>query len=238
MTFSFTWLGHSTYIFNHDDNQCIIDPFITNNPLIDVKLDEIDVQYILITHAHGDHVGMTEAHPAHDTMQIAERTGATIVCNFEIGNWFMGQGIPAEQVAQCNPGGTFNGDWLDVKFTQAFHSSSFADGTYGGEPNGLIVRAGGHTIYHAGDTCLFSDMKLIAEEGLDSIILPIGDVFTMGVEDSIKAAKMLNAKYVIPCHYNTFPPIVQDVAKWADRINRETSAQPIVIDPGKTHTLD
>ncbi|MEM9955130.1 MAG: metal-dependent hydrolase [Chloroflexota bacterium] len=238
MTLSFTWLGHATFLFETDDHSLIIDPFLTNNPLIDVAPEQIDVDLIVLTHAHGDHVGMLQEHPAGDTMIIAERTGATIVCNFEMGNWFMAQGVPENQIFQGSTGGTMRGDWVDVKFTQAFHSSSFADGSYGGQPHGLIIRTGGYTLYHAGDTGLFGDMSLIGEEGLDAAILPIGDVFTMGVDDSIKAAKMLNAKHVIPCHYNTFPPIVQDVSAWADRINRDTNSQPIVIDPGNSHTLD
>lgn len=238
MTLSFTWLGHSTFLFESDGHRLIIDPFLTNNPLIETKPDEIDVELILLTHAHGDHTGFTDEGPAGDTLAIAERTGAVIVCNFEMGNWFLSQGVPQEQVFQGNPGGTMRGEWVDVKFTQAFHSSSFGDGSYGGQPNGMIIRAGGFTLYHAGDTSLFGDMALIGEEGLDAAIVPIGDTYTMGVDDSIKAAKLLKAKHVVPCHYNTWPPLVQDVSAWADRINRETSSQPIVIDPGNTHTLE
>ena len=238
MALNFTWLGHSTFLFESDDNRLIVDPFLTNNPLVETKPDDIDVDLIVLTHAHGDHVGYSDEGPAGDTISIAKRTGATIVCNFEMGNWFMAQGIPQEQVFQANPGGTMRGEWADVKFTQAFHSSSFQDGAYGGQPNGVIIRAGGFTVYHAGDTSLFGDMALIGEEGLDAAILPIGDVFTMGVDDSIKASKLLNARHVIPCHYNTFPPIVQDAGAWADRINRETNSQPIVIDPGSTHKLE
>ncbi len=238
MALSFTWLGHSAFLFESDGHRLIVDPFLTNNPLIETKPRDIDVELILLTHAHGDHTGFTDDGPAGDTMAIAERTGAVIVCNFEMGNWFLNQGVPQEQVFQGNPGGTMRGEWVDVKFTKAFHSSSFGDGSYGGQPNGMIIRTGGFTVYHAGDTSLFGDMALIGEEGLDAAILPIGDVYTMGVDDSIKAAKLLKAKHVIPCHYNTWPPLVQDAAAWADRINRETGSQPIVIDPGNRHTLE
>lgn len=238
MTLNFTWLGHSTFVFESDGRRLIIDPFLTNNPLVETTPDDIDVDLIVLTHAHGDHVGMTADNVSGDTISIAQRTGAIIVCNFEMGKWFMAQGIPQSQVFQANPGGTMHGEWADVKFTQAFHSSSFEDGTYGGQPNGVIIRAGGFTVYHAGDTSLFGDMALIGQEGLDAAILPIGDVFTMGVDDSIKASKLLNARHVIPCHYNTFPPIVQDAGAWADRINRETNSQPIVIDPSNTYTLE
>lgn len=236
MSITLTWYGHSAFSLENDGKKLIIDPFLTSNPLTETTPDDIDVDLILLTHAHGDHVGMTEDGPASDTLAIAHRTGATIVCNFEMGNWFMNNG--AENVFQGNPGGTYRGDWIDVKFTKAFHSSSFADGSYGGQPNGLILRTGGLTIYHAGDTSLFGDMALIGDEGLDAAILPIGDVFTMGVDDSIKATKMLDPRFVIPCHYNTFPPLVQDAGAWADRINRDTDAQPIVIDPGDSYTIE
>lgn len=238
MTVSFTWLGHSTFIINSDDHKLIIDPFISSNPLIELLVDDIDVELIVLTHAHGDHVGYGEGGPAADTIAIAQRTGATIICNFEMGNWFMANGIPGEQIFQGNPGGTMRGDWVDVKFTKAFHSSSFGDGTYGGQPNGMLIHTDGTTIYHAGDTSLFGDMALIGEEGLDIAFLPIGDVFTMGVDDSVKATRLLKPKVVFPMHYNTFPPIVQDAKAWAERINRETDAQPIVIDPGNSYTLD
>ncbi|MEL6307744.1 MAG: metal-dependent hydrolase [Chloroflexota bacterium] len=236
MGITLTWYGHSTFTLESDGKKLIIDPFLTNNPLTEATPDDMDVDLIVLTHAHGDHVGYSDAGPAGDTIAIAQRTGALVVCNFEMGNWFMNNGV--ENVFQGNPGGTYRGEWVDVKFTKAFHSSSFGDGSYGGQPNGLILRADGKTIYHAGDTSLFGDMALIAEEGLDCAILPIGDVFTMGVDDSIKAAKMLNAKAVLPCHYNTFPPIVQDAGAWADRINRDTNSQPIVIDPGNSYTVE
>jgi len=238
MSLSFTWYGHSAFLFESEGHRLIVDPFLTNNPLTVVSPDDIDVEYIVLTHAHGDHTGYSDEGPAGDTLAIAAQTGATIICNFEMGNWFLNQGVPENQVFQGNPGGTMRGDWVDVKFTKAFHSSSFGDGSYGGQPNGMIITAGGYTVYHAGDTSLFGDMALISEAGLDAAILPIGDVFTMGVDDSIKAAKLLKARYVVPCHYNTFPPIVQDAGAWADRINRETSSQPIVIDPGTTYTLE
>jgi L-ascorbate metabolism protein UlaG (beta-lactamase superfamily) len=241
MSVAFTWLGHSTFLFNADGHKFIIDPFITNNPLINMSVNDIDVEFILLTHAHGDHVGMTgftDDMPAGDTIAIAKKTGAMIVCNFEMGNWFTKHGIPAAQIHQGNPGGMMRGSWLDVKFTKAFHSSSFEDGTYAGQPGGFVIRTGGKTIYHAGDTDLFGDMALIGEEGIHLACLPIGDVFTMGIADSIKATKLIKPDYVFPVHYNTFPPIVQDAKAWAERINRETSAQPIVIDPGNTYTLE
>jgi L-ascorbate metabolism protein UlaG (beta-lactamase superfamily) len=230
------WIGHSTYVLEANGKTVLMDPFITNNPLTDKTVADFNPDVILLTHAHGDHVGMTQDSPIGDTLAIAQASGATIIANFEIGNYLMGKGL--DNVMQGNPGGTLANDFLSVKFTKAFHSSSFADGTYGGQPNGFVIRFGRKTIYNAGDTSLFGDMELIGEEGIDLALLPIGDVFTMGVDDSIKATKFINPQYVMPMHYNTFPPIAQDVSEWAERINRETSAQPIIIDPGSAHTLE
>ena len=188
---------------------------------------DLTAEIILLTHAHGDHVG--------DSVEIAKRTGALVVCNFEMGDWFMTHGV--ENVFQGNPGGTFSNDWISAKWTIAFHSSSFPDGTYGGQPNGFVIRGGGATIYHAGDTCLFSDMRLIGDEGLDLALLPIGDCFTMGIDDSIKAVKLLNPKRVSPMHFNTFPPIEQDPQAWAARVESETDAEAIVLEPDGILTL-
>lgn len=228
MSVMFKWLGHSAFLFTLNGHEVLIDPFLSDNPLAAAKADDLSPEVILLSHAHGDHVG--------DSIDIAKRTNATVVCNFEMGNWYLAKGI--EKVFQGNPGGTFENDYMTVKWTIAHHSSSFPDGTYGGQPNGFIIKAAGKTMYFAGDTSLFMDMQLIGEENLDVAFLPIGDVFTMGPEDSVKAVRYLKPRYVVPMHYNTFPPIVQDAAEWAERINRETEAQPIVLDPGNEHTLD
>ncbi len=227
MSVTFKWLGHSAFAIAVGDNLALVDPFLTGNPLAAVDPNSLNPQVILVTHAHGDHVG--------DTIDIARRSGAVVVCNFEMGDWFLKKGV--ENVFQGNPGGTYRGDFLAAKWTIAFHSSSFPDGTYGGQPNGFIVTARGQKLYFAGDTCLFGDMELIGDEGIDVAFLPIGDVFTMGVEDSIRAIQLIRARYVVPIHYNTFPPIVQDVAEWAEMVNRQTNAQPIVLDPGGEYTV-
>lgn len=228
MRVSFKWLGHSGILLDIDGHDVLIDPFLTGNPLAGANPADLNPEVILMTHAHGDHVG--------DSVDIAKRSGATVVCNFEMGNWYGKQGV--ENVFQGNPGGSFHTDWMSAKWTIAFHSSSFPDGTYGGQPNGFVIRGGGKTLYHAGDTCLFGDMALIGEVGLDVAFIPIGDVFTMGIEDSVKAIKLLKPKYVVPLHYNTFPPIQQNVTEWAEMVNRETSAQPVVVDPGGEFTVE
>lgn len=236
MTLQVTWLGHSTFWLEWEGKTVLIDPFITHNPFVDKTPGDFKPDVILITHAHGDHVGDTNEGVAHDTVTIAKQSGSLVIANFEIANKLGALGV--ENATGGNPGGTLGNDFMSAKITQAFHSSSFGDGTYGGEANGLVIRIGGKTLYHAGDTSLFGDMALIGEEGIDLAFLPIGDMFTMGVDDSIRATKLIEPAYVMPIHYNTFPPIAQDASAWAERIHRETDAQPIVIDPGLTHTLD
>jgi L-ascorbate metabolism protein UlaG (beta-lactamase superfamily) len=235
MAITITWIGHSTFTLDVAGHLILLDPFLTNNPLTEFTSDDLNPELILLSHAHGDHVGFTDDGPATDTISIAQRTGATIVCNFEMGNWFIGKGL--QNVFQGNPGGTFRNDYLTAKWTLAFHSSSFGDGSYGGQPNGFVITVDDKKLYFAGDTALFSDMSLIGDEGVEMAFLPIGDVFTMGIEDSIKAVKLVKPNFVIPMHYNTFPPIQQDVRQWAEIVNRETDAQPIVLDPGGSHTL-
>jgi L-ascorbate metabolism protein UlaG (beta-lactamase superfamily) len=227
MTMKITWLGHSAFALDIDGHSVLIDPFLTGNPLASIPVDQVTPELILLSHGHNDHMG--------DTIAIAKRTGATVIANFEIGEWLEKQDVA---VWLGNPGGTYRGEFVQVKLTPAFHSSSLPDGSYGGQPNGLIIRGGGGTVYFAGDTSLFGDMRLIGEEGIDVAILPIGDTFTMGLADSVRAIRFLEPRYAIPMHYDTFPAIVQNAATWADMVNRDTVAQPIVLDPGGAFTLD
>ncbi len=227
MAVSIRWIGHSAYSLDIDGHKVLIDPFVSGNPVAKAAAKDLEAEVILLTHAHGDHVG--------DSVEIAKRTGALVVCNFEMGDWYLAHGV--KNVFQGNPGGSFRNDWLSAKWTIAFHSSSFPDGTYGGQPNGFLIRGGGATIYHAGDTCLFGDMRLIGDEGIDLALLPIGDCFTMGIDDSIKAIKLLNPIAVSPMHYNTFPPIEQDAAAWAQRVENETGARAIVLEPDDSFSL-
>lgn len=235
MAVSFQWLGHSCFLLDVDGRRAIIDPFITSSPLAPVSIDDIDASVVLLTHAHSDHVGDTSAGPAGDTITLGQR-GAIVVGNFEIASYLAARGL--QNLHYGNTGGTYNGDFLSARFTKAFHSSSFGDGTYGGQPHGIVIRARGYTLYHAGDTELFSDMQLIGDMGLDVAFVPIGDTFTMGPDESIRAIQFLRPRYVVPMHYNTFPPIAVDVSHWAQRVHRETNAQPIVLDPGNAFTLE
>lgn len=229
MTVKIQWLGHSAFALNIDGHSVVVDPFLTGNPLAAMQADELSPEVILLSHAHGDHLG--------DTVSIAESNNAPVICNFEISNYMSAQGVEA---IGMNPGGKGDFDFMTVKFTRAYHSSSFPDGSYGGVPCGFVITAkeSGKTIYYAGDTALFSDMALIGEAGIDMAILPIGDFFTMGPEDSIKAIQFIKPKFVMPMHYNTFPPITQNVANWAKTVNTDTDAQPIVLDPGGEYTLE
>lgn len=221
-----TWFGHSAFRIETSDHTILIDPFINGNPLSAYKADALEADFILVSHGHGDHVG--------DAVDIAKRTGATVVANPEVAHWIGNQGV--KNISTPNTGGSGHYAFGSVQLTLAFHSSSLPDGSYGGSPNGLFITLNnGKKIYHAGDTALFSDMQLIGEKGIDLAIVPIGDFFTMGIEDSIRAIQWLKPRYVMPCHYNTFPPITQDAARWASLVSQNTLSSGIVLDPGGTY---
>ncbi len=223
MAIKVTWLSHSAFLVETGGTRILIDPFITGNPLSPVKAEEVTADYILVSHGHGDHIG--------DTVAIAKRTGATVVANFEICNWLNSQGV--DKVHPQHIGGGFDYPWGRVKLTIAHHGSQLPDGSYGGSPCGFLLSVEGKNIYHACDTGLFYDMKLIGEEGVDLAILPIGDNFTMGPDDALRAVKLLTPKQVVPIHYNTFEVIEQDADAWAARVRAETAAKVTVLSPGK-----
>ncbi len=227
MSIRFTWLGHSAFAFDFDGHKVILDPFLTGNPLGAASPESLEAEIIFLTHAHGDHTA--------DAIAIAKRTGAMIVANHEIATWAANQGADSHGM---NTGGGYDFGFVHARQTIAFHSSSFPDGTYGGSPNGFIFTTpGGQRVYFAGDTALFSDMQLIGAAGIDVAFLPIGDNYTMGPEDSLQAIQWIQPKVVVPMHYNTFPTIMVDVAGWANRVNNETSTQPIVLDPGGSYSF-
>src|SRR3954466_4272017 len=222
MTTRLRWLGHSTILIDSDGQQILIDPFLTGNPAAPVKADDLTANWILVSHGHGDHVG--------DAISIAQRTGATVVANYEISLWLEKQGV---KVHGMQHGGGFNFPFGRVKLTLAFHGSMLPDGSYGGNPCGfLITTSDGKKIYDAADTGLFGDMKLIGEEDLDLALLPIGDNYTMGPDDALRAVKLLQPRKVVPIHYNTWPLLNQDAQAWAERVRKETSTVPIILKPG------
>jgi L-ascorbate metabolism protein UlaG (beta-lactamase superfamily) len=223
MAIRLTWYSHACFLIETNGTKLLTDPFLTGNPLAPVRADSVDADYILISHGHNDHVG--------DAVAIAKRTGATVISNFEIQGWFAERGV--ENVHGQHIGGGYNYPWGRVKLTIAHHGSCLPDGTYGGNPAGFLFYIEGKKLYHACDTGLFYDMKLIGEEGIDLAILPIGDNFTMGPDDALRAVKLIEPRQVVPVHYDTFDLIKQDAHAWARRVESETSAKVKVLKPGE-----
>lgn len=221
-----TYYGHATFQLKTQTHSILIDPFFNDNPHTDEKADSFSPDYIILTHAHGDHTA--------DAQSIAQRSNATIISSFEIVNYYSAKGVNGHGM---NPGGKHSFEFGTVKFTPAWHSSSFPDGTYGGMPMGVVIEVGSKRVYHAGDTALFSDMKLIGASGLDVALLPIGDNFTMGPDDAVEAVKLLNPKQVVPIHYNTFPPIKQDPQVFKKLVEQTTACQCIVLQAGEQLSL-
>ncbi len=223
MSVQLTYHGHACFSIQTSKANLLIDPFLTGNAMADVTAGQVKPDYILVTHAHGDHLG--------DAVPIAKRTAATIISNNEIANYASKNGVKAHNM---HIGGAYVFPFGKVKLTIAHHGSAFPDGSYGGNPCGFLLWLDGKVLYHAGDTALFLDMKLYGEEGLDVAMLPIGDNFTMGPEDAVKAVGFLQPKTAILMHYNTFGIIAQDAQAVAAEIKAKTQAQPVIMKPGET----
>lgn len=222
-----TWLGHATWQIVTGPHTILVDPFLDHSPSAAVKAKDVNPQFILISHGHEDHVA--------DAAQIAVRTGATVVANFEICNWLSRQGV--QNTEPMNIGGGIQLPPGRVQMTIAHHSSQLPDGSGGGNPGGFLLTLADGKIYIACDTGLFGDMQRIGAAGIDLAILPIGDRFTMGPDNALEAVKLIRPRRVIPSHYNTWPPIRQDAAAWAERVRRETQAEPVVLTPGQSTQL-
>jgi len=199
---NFTYYGHACFSVEISGKQLLFDPFISGNELAkEIDKDKIQADYILVSHGHQDHTL--------DLIDIAKRTGAKVISNFEIINWLAAQGV--ENGHPMNHGGKWNFDFGMVKFVNAIHSSSFADGTYAGNPGGFVIQSKDSTFYYSGDTALTMDMQLIPKFfDLDYAILPIGDDFTMGIEEAVLATDMIQCKEVVGIHYDTFDLVKLD----------------------------
>lgn len=228
MSTTITWYGHATLGLFTNGYTLLIDPFFNGNPASPVGPDQVEADFILITHGHGDHVG--------DAVAIAKRTGAMAISNAEISSWLSKQGV--KKVHGQHLGGGFHHPFGYLKLTLALHGSALPDGSNGGNPAGFLLTTNdGKKIYMAGDTGLFGDMKLIGEEGIDLAVLPIGDNYTMGPDDALRAVKFLQPKHVIPIHFNTWDLIRQDVQAWSTRVQQETETQVHIIKPGGSFNL-
>jgi L-ascorbate metabolism protein UlaG (beta-lactamase superfamily) len=228
MSFNFTWFGHAALYFETDGYHVLVDPFLSDNPAASTGPEAVDADYILISHGHGDHVG--------DAVEIAKRTDAMVISNFEIAGWCEAKELKTHGQ---HIGGGFRHPFGYLKLTLAVHGSCLPDGSYGGNPTGFLLTTNqGEKIYLACDTGLFGDMRLIGEEGIDLAVLPIGDNFTMGPEDALRAVKLIQPRHVIPVHYNTWELINQDAIAWAKQVEEQTNTKVHVLKPGESFILD
>lgn len=224
----FTYYGHACFSVEIKGKHILFDPFISPNELAkNIDVDGLKVDYILISHGHVDHLA--------DAERLALRTGATIVSNFEIVSWFQNKGL--QNGHPMNHGGAWNFDFGKVKYVNAIHSSVLPDGAYGGNPGGFVIESDEGNLYYAGDTALTMDMQLIAKQHkLDFCVLPIGDNFTMGIEDAVMAADFVGCDKVIGVHYDTFPPIAIDKAK-ATETFKNGNKELILLEIGETKEI-
>ena len=222
MSYQLTFYGHGTFGIKIGEYNLLIDPFLSGNPSTKIGPEDVDPDYLLITHGHGDHVG--------DALEIIKRTGAKSISTAEIAGWLAEKG--GGETHGQHIGGGYHHPFGYLKLTQAVHGSALPDGTYGGMPAGLLIPAAeGKKIYFAGDTGLFASMALIGEKGIDLAVLPIGENYTMGPDDALRAVKMIQPKVAIPAHYNTWPLIAQDPQAWKKRVEDETDTRVMIMEP-------
>jgi L-ascorbate metabolism protein UlaG (beta-lactamase superfamily) len=218
------FLGHAAFALEHDGTTVLIDPFLTGNPKAAASADEVAADAILLTHGHGDHFG--------DTVDIAKRTGAPVVAIVEIARELEEEGL---HVFDPNIGGTVEFAWGSVRLTPAWHTSTTPKGT-ASVPAGLVVEIGDKRIYHLGDTGLFSDLALPKRRGhLDVALMCIGGHYTMDRFDAVVAAELVGADQVIPCHYDTFPPVETDAQAFKSDVQNAGYAEVVILQPGETH---
>jgi len=218
------FLGHAAFELTEGDTRVLIDPFLTGNPKGAVSADEVEPTHIFLTHGHADHIG--------DTAEIAKRTGAQVVATVELANELQEDGV--ENVSDPNIGGTVEFGSVSVRLTPAWHTSTTPKGTVN-TPAGLVITMGDTTVYHLGDTALFSDLQLVkARDNIDVALMCIGGHYTMDRQDAVAAAQLVEASTVIPCHYNTFPPIETDAEAFKNDVK---DSEVVILDPGATHSV-
>ena len=222
-----TFHGHSSFSIEYGSYHLLIDPFISENPVAVIDAESLDPTHIILTHGHGDHLG--------DTLDIAKRSGAQAIVTYEVANYLKEEGL--EDVLDLAVGGGRDVDFGRVTFTIAHHGSAHPDGRYMGVATGVVIGIGGCEFYHAGDTALTYDMRLIDEfHDIDVAMVPIGDNYTMGIPQAIRAVEFVGAAAAIPMHYNTFDPIKADPDAFAEGV-RKLGATPVILSPGQTHTV-
>jgi L-ascorbate metabolism protein UlaG (beta-lactamase superfamily) len=221
-----TYLSHSSFLLSDGSHTLVVDPFLTGNPTAPIAAKDVRVQHVVLTHAHGDHLG--------DGFEIARANSATIIAVNELANYAAGKGLAAHNM---HIGGAHVFPFGRLKFTIAHHGSASPDGQYMGEPAGVLISMGGRTVYHTGDTGLFLDMKLIGElDTVDCMCLPIGDNFTMGIDDAVRAVEFVRPALAVPMHYNTFPVIAADPHEF-QRLVEAKGHTCRVMEFGETITL-
>ena len=219
------FLGHAAFALEHDGTTVLIDPFLTGNPKAAASADEVAADAILLTHGHGDHFG--------DTIAIAKRTGAKVQAITEIAGEIAEEGV---ETIDTNLGGTAEFDWGTVRLVPALHTSTTPKGTVT-VPAGLVVEIGDKRVYHLGDTALFSDLALPKRRGhIDVALMCIGGHYTMDRFDAVVAAELVGADQVIPCHYDTFPPVETDAQAFKSDVQNAGYAEVVILQPGETHT--
>ncbi|KXG77716.1 L-ascorbate-6-phosphate lactonase UlaG [Fervidicola ferrireducens] len=227
---SVTFHGHACFTISSSKFNLIIDPWLKDNPLSDIKPEQVKADYILVTHGHGDHLG--------DALEIAKESGATIIAPYELAVYCQLKGA---KVHPMHIGGDYTFDFGWLQLTPAMHGSGGVFGeqiVYLGNPCGFLLEIEGKTLYHAGDTGLFGDMKLIGEKvSLDVAMLPIGGNFVMGIDDAVKAVEFLKPRTVIPMHYNTFDVIKKDPQEFKEKVEEKIGARVVILEPGETITL-
>ncbi len=219
------FLGHACFELSDGDRSVLIDPFLTGNPKAAIEAQDVNPSVILLTHGHSDHFG--------DTPEVAKRTGCPVVAIVEIAHELSEDGVEAHDP---NLGGTVTFDWGWVRLVPAWHTSTTPKGTVN-TPAGLVISFGGTVVYHLGDTCLFSDLQLVGRRNpIDVALMCIGGHYTMDRTDAVEAARLVGAKTVIPCHYNTFPPIETDAKAFKSYVESATDSSVVILEPGATHT--